>query len=52
MRKLDHKTGSLEAFKEQVVRVGAKFPGKQKLIPSMARRMKECITAKGAMIKC
>ena len=51
MRKMEPKTSSFEEFKQHVLRAGAKYPSKEKLIPSMARRMKECIAAKGAMIK-
>ena len=48
----DPKNMSSGAFKVHIIKGCKAYPGSEKLVPSMAKRMRLLIAAKGGMIKC
>ena len=51
LRKKECKTDTLDAFKRKLKNVSRQYPNADRLIPSMHKRLKNCIANKGGMTK-
>ena len=50
LRGAERKRDTFSVFKQRVTRAAAAYPQAERLVPSMAKRMRECLKRKGAMI--
>ena len=50
LRNAERKRDTFGVFRQRLSRAAAAYPHADRLVPSMAKRMKECFNRKGAMI--
>ena len=50
LRKTDQKSDTVATFKRRIIEVSKQYPSKEKLVPSLADRVQECLKRGGANI--